>query len=148
MNYYLIVIVCMLSSSLFGVQGLPHTITQLAPSGTVRPSLLRPLPGDIKDTVAQKLVHQHPTLIEPVNYALPKLGKIYSSALTSDGKMALIGYFDGTARFWDLSNPASPEVQGVLSGHTRAIMSVALSADGKVALTGASDGTARLCGSE
>ncbi len=144
MNYYLIVIVCMLSSALFGVQELPSTIAQLAPSGTVRPSPFRVLPGDIKGMVAQKLIHEHPTLIEPVNYALPNLGEIYSSALTSDGKMALIGYFDGTARLWDLSDPVSPKQQGVLSGHTHAIRSVALTQDGKVALTASINRPARL----
>ena len=120
------------------------SITQLAPSGTVRPSPFRVLPGDIKGMVAQKLIHEHPTLIEPVNYALPNLGKIYSSALTSDGKMAIIGYSDGTARFWDLSDPASPKQFGILLGHTDMIWSAALSEDGKVALTGSEDGTARL----
>ena len=66
MNYYLIVIVCMLSSTLFGVKKLPYTMTQLAPKGIrVESSLFRVLPGDIKGNVAQKLIHEHPTLIEP-----------------------------------------------------------------------------------
>ena len=67
---------------------------------------------------------------------------IYSVALTPDGKWALTGSHDYTARLWDLSNPGSSP--RVLSGHTDAIYSVALTPDGKWALTGSIDTTARL----
>ena len=67
---------------------------------------------------------------------------IYSVALTADGKWALTGSQDNTARLWDLLNPeSSPRV---LSGHTGTINSVALTADGKWALTGSDDKTVRL----
>ena len=67
---------------------------------------------------------------------------IYSVALTPDGKWALTGSDDNTARIWDLFKSwSSPRV---LSGHTEAIHSVALTPDGKWALTGSDDKTARL----
>ena len=49
-------------------------------------------------------------------------------ALTPDGKWALTGSDDKTARLWDLTNPGSSP--RVLSGHTGAICSVALTPDG------------------
>ena len=63
-------------------------------------------------------------------------------ALTPDGKWALTGSWDRTARLWDLTNPESNP--RVLSGHTGTIYSVALTPDGKWALTGSQDNTARL----
>ena len=66
---------------------------------------------------------------------------IFSVALTPDGKWALTGSQDHTARLWDLSNPGSSP--RVLSGHTGLIYSVALTPDGW-ALTGSNDNTARL----
>ena len=41
---------------------------------------------------------------------------IHSVALTPDGKWALTGSFDDTARLWDLTNVGSSP--RVLSGHT------------------------------
>ena len=67
---------------------------------------------------------------------------IHSVALTPNGKWALTGSYDCTARIWNLSNSdSSPRV---LSGHTDSIHSVALTPDGKWALTGSDDKTARL----
>ena len=71
-------------------------------------------------------------------------GVVAAVALTANGKRALTGSWDGTARLWDLSNPSSPKQQGVLSGHSSEVPSVALTADGKLALTGSGDKTARL----
>ena len=67
---------------------------------------------------------------------------IWSVALTADGRWAITGSDDHTARVWDLTNSGSSP--RVLSGHTNWVLSVALTADGKWALTGSRDNTARL----
>ena len=69
---------------------------------------------------------------------------ILSVALTPDGKWALTGSQDNTARLWDLSNPGSSP--RVLSGHKGAIFSIALTPDGKWALTGSKDNTLHASG--
>ena len=99
MNYYLIVIVCMLSSALFAAEGRP--MTQLAPEGTVRPSPFQVLPEDIKGIITQKIIYEHPTLIEPTYTIL--LGEIqwFKCSDTSDGNMALTGSITLT-EFWHI----------------------------------------------
>ena len=67
---------------------------------------------------------------------------IYSVALTPDGRWALTGSHDNTARLWSLKDSGtSPRV---LLGHNNPVCSVALTPDGRWALTGSSDATARL----
>ena len=67
---------------------------------------------------------------------------ISSVALTPDGRWALTGSDDGTARLWDLANLSKRP--RVFEGHTEGIVSVALTPDGTWALTGSYDTTARL----
>ena len=76
------------------------------------------------------------------NVLLGHNNPVCSVVLTEDGRWALTGSQDHTARLWDLSNPGSSP--RVLSGHTGTIYSVALTPDGKWALTGSDDCTARL----
>ena len=96
-----------------------------------------------EELVAQLLIHAHPALFPPVSRIFSgHTDRIRSVALTPDGKWALTGSNDKTARLWDLLNPGSSP--RVLSGHTGWIYSVALTADGKWALTGSRDNTARL----
>ena len=62
-------------------------------------------------------------------------------ALSADGKTALTGSMDKTARLWETATgkPIGPPLQ-----HQGVVVAVALSADGKTALTGSYDKTARL----
>jgi hypothetical protein len=62
-------------------------------------------------------------------------------ALSADGKTALTGSQDKTARLWETATgkPLGPPLQ-----HQAEVVAVALSADGKTALTGSHDKTARL----
>jgi len=72
---------------------------------------------------------------------LEQAGSVNSVALTPDGRLALTGSHDGTARLWDL---ASGRCLQTLEGHTDQVWSVAIAANGRLALTGSFDGTARL----
>jgi hypothetical protein len=62
-------------------------------------------------------------------------------AFSPDGRLALTGSWDKTARLWDV---ASGRQVRRLAGHAAPVLSVALSPDGRLALTGSDDGTARL----
>ena len=143
MNYFVSVFTCILSTPLLGMQKVAHSETLMPGGKSVITSYLHILPKDVEELVAQLLIHAHPALFPPISRVLSgHTGLISSIALTPDGKWALTGSEDGTARFWDLGNPtASPRV---LSGHTGTIYSVALTPDGKWALTGSDDKTVRL----
>ena len=65
---------------------------------------------------------------------------INSVAISNDGKYALTGSQDLTARWWNLETGKTLKE---LRGHTASIFSVAISNDGKYALTGSYDNTAR-----
>ena len=67
---------------------------------------------------------------------------IESVAFSPDGKFALTGSSDHTARLWNLVK--SPITSQELIGHTDRIRSVACSPNGHFALTGSEDKTARL----
>jgi WD40 repeat protein len=62
-------------------------------------------------------------------------------ALSANGRTALTGSADKTARLWETATgkPIGPPLQ-----NQDAVVAVALSADGKTALTGSNDNTARL----
>jgi WD40 repeat protein/serine/threonine protein kinase len=62
-----------------------------------------------------------------------------SVALTADGKRAMAGYWDGTAKVWDTAS--SREILS-LTGHTRWVVGVAFSPDGQRLATASLDGTA------
>jgi hypothetical protein len=68
-------------------------------------------------------------------------GRVHAVALSLDGRLALTGSMDTTARVWDT---ATGRRLHTLTGHGAEVDSVALSADGRVALTGSADGTARI----
>ena len=111
------------------MQKVGHSET-LVPGGRSEiTSYLHILPKDVEELLAQLLIHAYPALFPPVSRVLSgHTGLISSVALTPDGKWALTGSRDNTARLWDLSNlGSSPRV---LSGHTGTINSVAITADG------------------
>jgi len=62
-------------------------------------------------------------------------------AFSPDGRFALSGSLDNTARLWDIET--GQEIH-ILTGHTAGIRNVAYSPDGKYLLTGSADKTARL----
>ena len=66
--------------------------------------------------------------------------RINSVAISPDGKYALTGSDDNTAKYWDLQTGNEFKT---LNGHFNDIYSVAISSDGKYALTGSGDFTAR-----
>ena len=68
-------------------------------------------------------------------------GEIYSVAFSPDGKFALTGSQDGTARLWNIQND---KVVRRFLGHKGGVSGVAFSPDGKSILTGGNDGTVRL----
>jgi len=61
--------------------------------------------------------------------------------ISPDGRQALTGSIDRTARLWDMAT--GKERRG-FRGHTQTVLSVAFSPDGQRALTGGLDQTARL----
>ena len=63
-------------------------------------------------------------------------------ALSADGRWALTGSWDGTARLWDMQHSIGQARQ--LLGHTANVTAIAYSPDGKYILTGSTDTTARL----
>ncbi|MFI0482938.1 tetratricopeptide repeat protein [Actinomadura sp. 9N215] len=65
--------------------------------------------------------------------------KVWSVAITDDGRHVLSGGFDKTVRWWDLSDGRCVHV---LSGHDRAVTSVSLTPTGCHALTCSVDGVA------
>ncbi len=94
-------------------------------------------------TLIMPTVHTNPAVQIPY----PKLilvghtDRVNSVAFSPDGKSALTGSSDNTARLWELG---SGQILQTFSGHTGPVNSVAFSPDGKTALTGGDDKTARL----
>jgi WD40 repeat protein len=68
-------------------------------------------------------------------------GPVHAVALAADGRLALSGGEDGTARLWDVA--AGRELR-CLDGGTGAVRGVAFSPDGRLTLTGGEDGTVLL----
>lgn len=66
---------------------------------------------------------------------------VVACALSADGRLALSGSSDGTARVWDIA--AGREVAR-LDGHDGAVKSVAFTPDGARAVTAGNDGTLRV----
>jgi len=69
------------------------------------------------------------------------LGPVISVKYSPDGRYALSGSADRTARLWDVSTGVSLRTLG---GHSDAVFSVAFSPDGRYAVSGSSDKTVRL----
>ena len=143
MNYYVLILTCLFDNSLFGMQKVRYSET-LVPGGRSEiTSYLHILPKDVEELVAQLLIHAHQALFPSVSRVLlGHTGLISSVAVTHDGRWALTGSRDNTARLWNLLNPGSSP--RVLSGHIDAINSGAITPDGKWALTGSNDNTALL----
>jgi WD40 repeat protein len=78
---------------------------------------------------------------KPIGPPLQHEGWVDAAALSADGKTALTGCRDKTARLWETTTgkPIGPPLQ-----HQDKVVAMALSADGKTALTGSADKTARL----
>jgi WD40 repeat protein len=68
-------------------------------------------------------------------------GQVLAVAISPDGRSALTGSADRTARLWDL---ASGQPKGLPLIHDGSVPAVAFSRDGRTALTGSGDRTARL----
>ena len=143
MNHYLLVLTCLLSNDLCGMQKVSHSETLIPGGKSAITSYLHILPKDVEEILAQQLIRAYPALFPPTSHVLSgHTSSILSVALTPDGKWALTGSYDNTAQLWDLANRGSSP--RVVSGHTKAIRSVALTADGTWAVTGSNDSTARL----
>ena len=67
-------------------------------------------------------------------------GGLTSVAFAADGRRAVTGSVDGTARIWTLADQGST----VLRGHEGTVWGVALSHDGRLAATASADKTVRL----
>jgi len=68
-------------------------------------------------------------------------GRVYSVAVSPDGKWAVSGSGDKTVKIWDLE---TGECRATLEGHTGEVHCVAVTPDGKRILSGASDNTIRV----
>jgi WD40 repeat protein len=62
--------------------------------------------------------------------------RIDAMAMTADGKLAILGSFDGKCSLWDLTEPKLLEV---LNGHYSPVQAVAITADGRMAVSGSND---------
>jgi WD40 repeat protein len=71
----------------------------------------------------------------------PHPDQVWAVAISPDGRLAVTGCADGTARLWEVSTGATVRE---LLGHQRAVVAVAFSPDGARVLTGSHDGRARL----
>jgi WD40 repeat protein len=97
-------------------------------------------PTKFSDEVAKQLKSGETTL--PTNFSALLQSNMsgHPMAISPDGKLALIGNEDGSARILDLVNGTEFHT---LKGHVAAITSVAFSPDARIALTGSLDTTAR-----
>jgi WD40 repeat protein len=121
--------------SLFNVQRVPERAMLFAlaaqptnPLDLPEPSAARALFSAFDDGRIRLTLHSHS-------------GPIWAVAWSPDGKMALTGNDDGTARIWNAQN--GQEIR-TLSGHNGSVWAVAWSNDGKMVLTGSDDNTAKL----
>ncbi|MBD1939202.1 WD40 repeat domain-containing protein [Microcoleus sp. FACHB-68] len=68
-------------------------------------------------------------------------GKVYSVAISADGKVLASGSHNGTVKLWNLR---TGELLRTLAGHSLPVHSVAISSDGKILASGSSDQTVKL----
>ncbi|WP_128436367.1 TIR domain-containing protein [Streptomyces cyaneus] len=72
----------------------------------------------------------------------PLTGPVHDVAVS--GTMAATGHDDGSVMLWNISDPAVPCREKVLTGHVNSVWAVAFSPDGTALLTGGTDRTAIL----
>ncbi|MGW3353710.1 nSTAND1 domain-containing NTPase [Nonomuraea rubra] len=71
-------------------------------------------------------------------------GALSTLALSPDGRTAVVGSEDFTARLWDVSDPRHPVPLSDLPGHTAQVKSVVFSRSGRFVATGSIDTRVRL----
>ncbi len=74
-------------------------------------------------------------------FTLPSDSLISAVAYSLDGKLAIIGSFNGTIHIWDAF---TGKYVSILRGHTGVVNSAAFSPDGTLLATSSLDGTARI----
>ena len=103
------------------------------------------LSDEHKEFVRKALHKNHPFFTSQVRLQQVLSGhtqEVTSVAFSPNGRFALTGAWDNSARLWDLTK--SPSISQKLVGHSERVTSIALSHDGCFALTGSDDNTARL----
>ncbi len=101
-------------------------------------------PIDLKVLIETKLKEINKELFtqifnNPIKTFKGHMRRISSIALSQDGKYALTGSYDQTARYWNIITGNAI----IFEGHTGKISAVAISKDGSYGLTGSLDQTAR-----
>ena len=108
MNYYVLALIWLLNTSLCGMQKVARSETLVPGGKSAITSYLHILPKDVSELLAQQLIHAYPALFPLDSRVLEgHTDGIQSVALTPDGRWALTGSFDSTARLWDLKNSTS-----------------------------------------
>ena len=70
MNYYVLILTCIFSNSLFGMQKVGHSETLVPGGKSVITSYLHILPQDVEELIAQLLIHAYPALFSPISRVL------------------------------------------------------------------------------